>query len=118
MSTESVPKDFGMPSAGARGIVASHKLAAQLSVRTAESCAKDLLHLLASNDGVTRCDLDASDVRVIDAAGLQVLLAFERSLKARGASLELRGCSPVLRQLLAHVGLLGRLGTGPAGVQP
>jgi anti-sigma B factor antagonist len=49
--------------------------------------------------------LDGSEVQAIDSAGIQLLLALRRSLRERGAEMQVRNPSPALREACALLGL-------------
>ena len=70
---------------------------------------------LLKNPGTVR--LDASAVRRIDTAGLQVLASFVRERAARGAAVEWLGVTPALTEAAELLGLSSTLGLPPAAAK-
>jgi anti-sigma B factor antagonist len=69
--------------------------------------------LLAAIEGTgSECVIDLSAIEAIDSAGVQLLLAAQRSLEERGARLALQAVPPGVRQVFETYGLQALLG-GP-----
>lgn len=64
-----------------------------------------LAWMRSSPDEATTGAVDASAVDQVDAAGVQLLVALDRALAARGAPLQLQGTSAVLAQGCDAIGL-------------
>lgn len=78
-------------------------LAGALDIYTAEQVRASWLASVAQSE--KQIWLDLGGVESCDAAGLQVLLAFEKSSRDAGKSFEIVAVSPVLSQLAAAFGI-------------
>ncbi len=92
------------------------RLEGEWTIPCAATLREELLKLAA--DGTHRLDL--SGVTDMDSAGLQLLLAMQRSLARQGHELVLTASSPVVKQVMKTYGLDGDLRsaealTGPQG---
>jgi anti-anti-sigma regulatory factor len=68
--------------------------------------------------GTALLSIDAAAVDEVDAAGVQLLVALAKSLRADGTSLELRNASGPLSQACQRLGVCALLGAAaPAGKQ-
>ncbi len=79
-----------------------YALAEECTIAGAESLKADLASLLESPAAVR---IDASSVRRIDTAGLQVLTAFVRERSSRGGAVEWLGVTPALSEGARILGL-------------
>ena len=88
-----------------------HALPAELSIYTATETHAQMLHWVdeAGADGTGPWPLQADAVAQADAAGLQLLLALQHSLQARGRRLLLVQPSAPLRHACSSLGLTGLL---------
>ncbi len=84
------------------------KLPAEISMRTVGAYREELATIAAQAGA--GLELDGSEVKAIDAAGLQILLACQKSVSQAGGKLSLSRCSPVLLEALDLAGVRGRLG--------
>jgi anti-anti-sigma regulatory factor len=84
------------------------KLPVELSTRTVVAYRGELAAIIAQAGG--EIDLDGSDVKIIDTAGLQILLACHKSVSLAGGKLSLSRCSPLLLEALDLAGVRDRLG--------
>ena len=84
------------------------KLPAELTISQVSQCCSDWLgHLRQGDVGGIPCDrlaLDASDVREVDGAGVQLLIALAHAADKRGIGLELVGVTPALSQACTAAG--------------
>lgn len=69
--------------------------------------AAELKERLLAFAGVSRLSIDCSAVERVGTPAIQVLLAASRSAAAEGRSVELNAASPVLREALTDLGLIG-----------
>lgn len=92
------------------------KLPAELTIYTAADLRAEWLAWAATVDA-PQATADAGAVDQVDGAGVQLLVALQRSLAARGPGLRVTGSSPALRNACAALGLadwLNRLQTAQA----
>lgn len=86
-----------------------------LTIAVAAEQRSRLLSLLEASPAATGAlQLDLSGVTDIDSAGVQLLLATQRSLAARGRALQLQAPSAAVRDALATFGLGAALAASPA----
>lgn len=95
--------------------VAPLSLGPELTIAQAAACRDALVDALCAGPGDLALEL--SGVTDIDSAGVQLLLALARSVRARGGALTLGRPSAEVRAALAVLGLDERLGAagGTAG---
>lgn len=86
-------------------------LPARLTMAEARAALADMAPRLAAADAPV---LDASPLVELDSAALALLLDCRRQVLARGATLQIAGAPPKLRQLAALYGVAELLGLGPA----
>jgi anti-sigma B factor antagonist len=87
------------------GTTVTVALTGELDVATAAALRARLLTLAASEPAPAHVVLDLRDLAFVDASGISVLLAAQRSLAARGATLVLRRPSRPVRRVLALLDL-------------
>ena len=83
------------------------RLPAELTIYTAGELHPQWLAWLAANDTAAAVEADAVDQ--VDAAGVQLLLALQRTLAGRGHPLALHSPSAALQAACAALGLQGWL---------
>ncbi|HTP38311.1 MAG TPA: STAS domain-containing protein [Steroidobacteraceae bacterium] len=88
--------------ASAPASVVTFRLAPATGIREAAAFRQSLLDLLAEDHPVV---IDVSEVERVDTAALQLLFAFERDRRARGASVVWQGVSAAFRDGVKTLGL-------------
>jgi anti-anti-sigma regulatory factor len=93
--------DVSEPAPGEDGVF---RFGASLSIAEIEETRE---HLLSSVEGGQMLSLDLEDTNYIDGAGLQLLIALEKSLDAREVSYEWKGVGEEIKEQMALFGLSG-----------
>jgi anti-anti-sigma regulatory factor len=75
-----------------------------LDVRSVSVRRQEWMDLLQGEGGVS---MDVGGLKVLDTAGVQLLVSCERQCREQGRAFELRGESPALTDSLALLGLTG-----------
>lgn len=83
------------------------RLSGELSI--VEAATQRQLMLEGLGEAGNRLQLDLSAIEGCDSAGVQLLLALQRSLAARGGTLQLLAAPPCVQQALATYGLTAQL---------
>lgn len=86
-------------------------LPAELSIYTAADTHALMLRWLDADRDSVVWPVEAGDVVQADAAGVQLLLALDHSLHARGQQLRMQGASEPLQQACQRLGLGASLGS-------
>ncbi len=93
------------------------RLPAELSIYTAAELHPQWLAWAALQQGATAC-ADGAAVDQVDGAGVQLLVALQRSLAARGCALHLSAPSRPLREACTALGLADWLAQAIAHPEP
>ena len=85
------------------GEVLTVKIAGDLNVKTSPRLEEELTKSL---DGVKELILDFTAVEYISSAGLRVLLAMEKTMRAKGGKMKLRHVNPAVKEIIRLAGFL------------
>lgn len=83
-----------------------YRLPSELTIHEVSEIKKGLLDLADNNPGEKEYVINGADVKDVDAAGIQVLLSFYKTLQNRGAKVSLKESSDTLIRMLKLSGTL------------